>query len=116
VLPHLVRTHSVDSGFTWGMVQDTGLAGDFPSLILLPDGRLLLTHTQRRANGSAVLAHVSDDGGVTWRQVAFLREADDQAFYYPNTVVLPDKTLLTAVMTAGPDRIRFVEAVRWKVD
>ena len=114
-LPALYRTHSQDSGFTWSVPQPTGLAGDFPSVVRLPDGRLLLTHTQRHTDGSAVLAHTSADGGVTWTQAAVLREAADGAFYYPNTAILPDGALLTVYMASGPDKVRYVEGARWRL-
>lgn len=114
-LPRLYRTHSVDSGFTWSLPQDSGLQGDFPSMVALLDGRLLLTHTQRRRDGSSVLAHVSDDGGVAWRLRGAIRDSSDRLFYYPHTVVLPDRGMLTVCMTQQPDQVRVVEATRWEL-
>ena len=113
-LPRMMRTHSVDSGFTWSLPQDTGLLGDFPSLVSLPDGHLLLTYSQRRGDGAAVLAHLSDDGGLTWEAKETIRSASDSMFYYPTTVALPDGTLLTVCMTTPPGGVRVVEVVRWR--
>jgi hypothetical protein len=113
-LPSLVCTYSLDSGFTWSQPEETGLRGDFPSMANLPDGRLLLTLTQRCADGSAVLAHVSRDGGASWSAPHTVREATDHLFYYPNTAALPDGALLTVFTTGQPDLVRVVEAVRWE--
>jgi len=113
-LPRLVRAHSVDSGFTWSLPQDTGLGGDFPSLTTLPDGRLLLTYAQRHSDGSAVLVHLSEDGGVTWTPARAVRESGASLFYYPSSLVLADGALLTVCMTSQPGGVRVVEAVRWQ--
>ena len=114
-LPRLYHTRSVDSGFTWSEPQDSGLRGDFPSMIALPDGRLLLTLTQRGATGSALVAHVSEDGGNTWSSDIALLRSDDELLYYPNSVVLQDGCLLTAFMFGGPDQVRSVDLVRWRL-
>ena len=111
-LPQLVRTHSADSGFTRSLPQATGLQGDFPGLLALPDGRLLLTHTRRARDSAAVLAHLSGDGGLTWELAATIREESDSMFYYPATVALPDGTLLTVFMTTPPGGVRVVEVAR----
>ena len=115
VSPLMMRTHSTDSGFTWSVPQDTGLRGDFPSLTVLRDGRLLLTHAQQRTDGPAVLAHLSDDGGLTWELAETVRSASDSMFYYPTSIVLPDETLLTVCMTTPPGGVRVVEVVRWRL-
>ena len=115
-LPVLMRAHSTDSGFTWSVPQETGLLGDFPSVVGLPDGRMLLTHTQRRSESRVVLAHLSDDGGLSWELAETVRSDAESMFYYPSTVVLSDGALLTACMTTPPGGVRVVEVVRWKPD
>jgi hypothetical protein len=112
-LPPLYVTYSQDSGFTWSAPQPTGLDGDYPDLALLPDGSLLLTHTQRRSGASAVLAHVSADGGANWQPVGVIRQGEEYLFHYAHTVVLPDGIFLTVCMATPPDGVRVVEAVRW---
>lgn len=112
-LPRLMVTYSVDSGFTWSLPEDTGLRGDFPSLCVLPDGRLLLTHTRRLPEGSRVVGHVSGDGGAVWTAETDIATSPDHVFYYPNTVALADGVLVTAFMTGQPDLVRRVDVVRW---
>ncbi len=107
----LVRTYSQDSGFTWSAPQALGLEGDYPHLCLLADGRLLLTHCQRRGAGGAVLAQVSSDGGLTWRPVEALRQAADHAYHYPHTAEISDRNLLTAYMVTPPGKPRYIEVV-----
>jgi len=112
-LPSLYVTRSRDSGLSWCALLDAGLEGDFPALTALPSGDLLLTCTQRRADRSAVIAHVSADG-IAWGEPIVIREATDHLFYYPSTVQLPDAALLTTCMASPHDQVRFVEAVRWR--
>jgi hypothetical protein len=113
-LPSLYVVRSRDSGFSWSQPRDTGLEGDFPSLITLADGRLLLAYTQRQSRRSVIIAHVSDDG-VSWGPPMVVREAADHLFYYVNTVILPDSTLVSVYMVTPPDQVRIVEAVRWRL-
>jgi len=113
ILPLLYITYSQDSGFTWSAPQPTGLEGDYPSLTLLPSGRLLLTHTQRHAHSASVVAHLSADGGVTWRPAGVVREEERGLYHYAHTVVLPDGLLLTACMATPPDGVRVVQVIRW---
>jgi hypothetical protein len=111
-LPRLWCTHSVDSGFTWSLPQDTGLRGDFPSLLALPGGELLLTFTQRRPDGASVLAYRSPDG-VTWTPERVLCEATDDLFYYPQTIAVGDGSLVTSCMVSQPDQVRVVATLTW---
>lgn len=112
----LMRTYSQDSGFTWSEPQPIRLEGDYPHLRLLADGRLLLTHCQRRADGGAVVAHVSEDGGLAWRQVETLNQAAGCIYHYPHTAILPDGAALTAFMVTPPDGVRYVGIVRYQLD
>lgn len=111
-LPKLMRTHSVDSGFTWSVPQGTGLEGDYPSLRVLPDERLLLTYTERGPEGGSVCAQTSSDGGVTWQRVLLCNEPGCQ-YQYPQSVALGDGAMLTVCMTTPPDGVRMVQSVRW---
>ncbi len=112
-LPRLLITHSVDSGFTWSVPEDTGLRGDFPSMALLEDGCLLLTHTRRRPGDAAVVCRLSEDGGVTWSDERVVAHSTDGAFYYPNSMPLGDGRIATCVMAGAPNLVRSVELVRW---
>jgi hypothetical protein len=112
-LPRLMAVHSVDSGFTWSVPADTGLRGDFPSMIALADGRLLLTWVQRRNEGARLIVTLSDDGGATWTEAHPLAQSPDETFYYPNSLALGDGRMVTSVMTGQPDLVRRVDIVHW---
>lgn len=114
-LPRLMITHSVDSGFTWSVPEDTSLRGDFPSMALLEDGRLLLTYTRRRPGDAAVVCRLSDDGGVTWLNERVIAHSSDGAFYYPASVSLTNDRIATCVMAGAPHLVRSVELARWSL-
>jgi hypothetical protein len=92
--------------------QGTGLEGDYPSLRVLPDERLLLTYTERGPEGGSVCAQTSSDGGVTWQRVLLCNEPGCQ-YQYPQSVALGDGAMLTVCMTTPPDGVRMVQSVRW---
>jgi hypothetical protein len=88
---------SNDDGKSWRHLSrasdDLGIPGDLRSLA---DGRLLVTHGNRRKNQEGVDARVSDDEGRTWsppRRVADFVTYDGG---YPSSVQLPDGTVVTA--------------------
>jgi hypothetical protein len=88
---------SNDDGKSWHHLSrasdDLGIPGD---LRRLADGRLLVTHGNRRKGQEGVDARVSDDGGRTWsppRRVADFITYDGG---YPSSVQMPDGTVVTA--------------------
>jgi hypothetical protein len=90
---------SDDDALTWRFVSrpvpDTGRGGNPPAMILLPDGRLCLTHGCRGAP-YGIRARLSSDGGATWEpEVALRTDGGSPDLGYTRTVQRPDGTLVT---------------------
>lgn len=95
---------STDDGKSWRHLSrasdDLGIPGD---LRQLADGRLLVTHGNRRKGGEGVDARVSEDGGRTWsppRRVADFIGYDGG---YPSSVQRDDGMVVTAYYAKKTD-------------
>jgi sialidase-1 len=94
-LHETLQTESDDGGKTWTPLHSIGVWG-FPShLLLLKDGRLLMTYGHRRTPlGNQ--ARISNDHGKTWSApMVISSDATSGDLGYPSTVELNDGRLLT---------------------
>ena len=73
---YLHQSESPDGGLTWTAVHRTPIWGSPGHLLLLSDGRLLLTYGHRRAP-FGIRACLSQDGGQTWDYEGELLIRDD---------------------------------------
>ncbi len=91
-------TRSEDGGKTWEALRPSGLDGLPPHLLLLKDGRILLTYARRNAP-NRIEAVISEDGGKTFGAPItveeFAQHGYEGDFGYPATAELPDGTLVT---------------------
>jgi len=90
-----LQTSSDDGGKTWAVPHPIGVWGLPSHLVLLADGRLLMTYGHRR-QPFGNQARLSDDLGETWSDPIIL-SADGAGgdLGYPSTVQLADASLLT---------------------
>jgi Neuraminidase (sialidase) len=89
---------SDDGGHTWTAPRGVTNNGEHPGdLVLLPDGRLILTYGERN-RPFGVRALISPDGGQTWdkRNIIVLAwDAPNWDCGYPSSVLLDDGDILT---------------------
>ncbi len=95
-----VRMHeSLDDGRTWRDLGPVTESSELPgSLLLLRDGRILLSYGDRRAPLFGVQAVVSRDEGRTWdREHRFqvVGDAPNWDCGYPDSIQLPDGRIFT---------------------
>ncbi len=113
----ILWVESRDSGSSWTTPQTTGLAGQYSTLLVLPDGRLLLFYVVRDAE-SAIRIAVSVDHGRSWQPqadgllyqqgandllavrredfAAYLQSMGRWTFGWPSAVRLPSGEILVA--------------------
>ncbi|MBW3595908.1 MAG: glycoside hydrolase [Planctomycetes bacterium] len=112
-----LQCESEDGGSAWTTPHSIGVWGLPSHLLLLRDGRLLMTYGHRRAPlGNQ--ARVSDDAGQTWSEPILISQdgvAGDLG--YPSTVELDDGALLTVWyenMSGSPNAV--LRQARWSLD
>ena len=98
--PNAVSIHqSVDEGRTWRNLGVATESGELPgSLLLLKDGRILLSYGDRRAPFFGVQAVLSRDEGQTWdrdSRFQLVWDAPNWDCGYPTSIQLPDGRILT---------------------
>ena len=103
------RTNWVNTG-----KAAVGIGGGPPSLVQLPDGRVVLTYGFR-VKPHGVRARISPDGGFTWGSEIVLRDDGYSGdLGYARSVVRPDGRVLTVYYFNGPrDEDRPIEATLW---
>ena len=133
VFRHIVLGESLDSGRSWQGLRPVLDADGAPllahgecngELLELRDGRLLLVHQTRYADGpdaargllrgrSTLSARVSGDNGDTWAPICYRLLF---GFGYPGSLGLPDGTVVTVVGAClGDDGDpRRAAVVRWR--
>lgn len=90
-----LQSESTDGGKTWSEPHSIGVWGLPSHLLMLKDGRLLMTYGYRR-KPFGNQARVSTDNGKTWGDAITLSEDGlGGDLGYPSTVELADGTLLT---------------------
>ncbi len=96
---HTALAESADGGATWTAPQQvTGANEHPPDLLLLADGRVLLTYGRRLAP-CGVRGMVSHDQGRSWRtdeKLVLVADSVTRDCGYPSSVQLADGSILTA--------------------
>ena len=111
----IYMTRSTDGGNTWSVPTPTGIDGAPPHLLVLSDGRLLMSYG-RRNHPCGSRAVISEDGGVTFGEEYILSEGNSWDLGYPSTVELDDGTLVTVHYQAyGDDNKTSILYTKWKL-
>ena len=107
-------TRSTDGGKTWSVPTSTGIAGSPPHLLVLSDGRLLMSYGRREAPfGSRAV--ISEDGGYTFGEEYIISEGPNWDLGYPSTVELDDGTLVTVhYQMYGDDDKTSILYTKWR--
>ena len=131
---HVVLGQSPDGGITWERLRPVLDAGGTPlmahgecngELLQVPDGRLVLVHQTRYAEGperargyyrgrSQLCARVSEDGGETWLPPRYRLLF---GFGYSSSLALDDGTIVTASGASLGDNgdPRRAAVIRWRL-
>lgn len=120
-----LQSESTDGGKTWTTPHPIGVWGLPSHLLLLQDGRLLMTYGYRRApRGNH--ARISTDEGRTWSEPIVLSDDGTGDLGYPTTVELPGGELLTVWYEAKrsgetavklpPPPLSVLRQARWKLE
>ncbi|MBM4045798.1 MAG: exo-alpha-sialidase [Planctomycetes bacterium] len=115
----LFQCESVDGGRTWSAPVNTGIWGYPCHLLQLQSGQILCAYGYRR-RPMGVRAVVSRDEGKTWdAKNTFVLRADGAGnssdLGYPQSVQLPDRTIVTAYYMNCKDNITHVAVTRWRL-
>jgi len=107
---------STDGGRTWSEPQHTGiLSGACPRLLPLSDGRLLLTFG-RRFKPCGIRAMISNDGGATWGDTAWLlRETRSGNQGYTSSVELGGGRMLTVSYAENAQGVTGIVGTFWRL-
>ncbi len=99
----LFEYESRDNGHTWKKLGPVTEKQGYPAnAIVLTDGRILLTYSNRTSGDPRIEAKISADGGRTWSPAIRVAEVSPdpkrglEDMGYPSTVQLADGTLVTA--------------------
>jgi len=110
---------SEDDGKMWRSLGPVTEASEHPGdLLVLKDGRIVLSYGNRNAGQFGVYAKISNDQGVSWSKPFKLADTLVGDSGYPGTVELEDGRLLTVYYAKGtpdfPDRYQ-MGAVQWSI-
>ncbi len=107
---------SFDGGRTWSRPSDTAiLSGACPRLLKVSDGRLVLTFGRRQAP-FAIRAMLSDDGGRTWGETAWvLREMPNGDQGYTSSLQLPDGRMFTVSYGQNAAGVTGIVGTWWRL-
>jgi sialidase-1 len=111
-----LQSESTDGGRSWSEPRNIGVWGSPSHLLLLSDGRLLMTYGHRR-KPYGVQVRVSSDEGRTWSEPMILSD-DGKGFDlgYPSTVQLSDDSLVTVWYEKFADNPRAqLRQARWRI-
>jgi hypothetical protein len=108
---------SEDGGATWSDPRPTEILGKPPHLLVLQDGRLLVTYGYRHPPFGQ-RACFSLDGGTTWdyeHEIVLRDDAPNADLGYPATVELADGTLATVYYQIDrPGELTSLWLTRWR--
>jgi hypothetical protein len=110
---------SNDNGESWSLLNQaaTDIGGNPPSMVRMPDGRLLMTYGYRK-EPYGIRARYSTDEGLTWSEPIILRQdGGGRDLGYTRTVLRPDGKLVTVYYyntDAASDR--FIGATIWDLN
>lgn len=115
---HLDLFSSDDHGATWTSRRPVTTRSQHPAdLMVLSDGRVLLTYGNRVSGRFGVEARISADEGATWSDpISLVGDLTSGDCGYPASVELPNGEILTAYYAAGvaSHRRYHVGVVQWK--
>jgi Domain of unknown function (DUF1929)/Galactose oxidase, central domain len=97
----------------WTVLPNMAYARWYPTLTMLPDGRLIVTSGETDCDGCDVrIQETYNTSTKTWSQ---LRGAAFSFPYYPHVYVLPDGRILVAATTEDPivSRVLDMRALTW---
>jgi hypothetical protein len=108
---------SNDNGESWSFVNQATLetGGNPPSMLLLPDGRVVVTYGYRK-EPYGIRARFSKDHGLTWSAEETILRSDGggRDLGYPRTVLRPDGKLVSVYyFNDAADRERYIGATIW---
>ena len=110
----IYMTYSYDGGKTFTTPTPTGINGTPPHLLLLKDGRLLMSYG-RREEPCGSRARISEDGGVTFGEEYILSDSPYYDIGYPSTVELDNGDLVTVhYQIYGDDDKASVLYTKWR--
>lgn len=112
-----LQTRSTDGGLTWSEPRAIGVWGLPSHLLVLRDGRLLMSYGYRR-KPFGNQARVSSDNGKTWSEpIPISEDGAGGDLGYPSTVELDDGTLVTVWYEKLPGNpMAQLRQARWKLD
>ncbi len=120
---------SDDDGANWHYVStavsETGIAGNPPAMLKLPDNRIALMYGYRSYNSfnsyfndpqSGIHCVISEDEGETWNKKVTLREdAGNQDIGYPRAIVRKDGQIVVVYYyNDSTEGERYIAATIWK--
>ncbi len=107
---------SADGGKTWSAPLSLGTNASPPHLLVLKDGRVLITYG-RRCAPYGIVAQISDDNGATWGEELYLSHADCGDLGYPASAQLDDGSIVTVYYQRCPGDIdTSIMYTKWTVD
>ena len=99
---HMDIYRSTDNGTTWEQFAATTGSQHPGHFLRLNDGRLLLTHGDRRAGLEGVGVRLSSDPANTWPEFSIpIARALNTDCGYPSSVQFPDGRVMTAFYAKG---------------
>ena len=108
------QNESLDNGKTWSTPKPTHVrSGACPRLLMLQDGRLLLTYG-RRAEPYGIYASISEDNGKTWSATSWLlRKTPDADQGYTSSLELDDGRIFTTSYAKNAKGITGITGTFW---
>jgi len=113
----LHQTSSEDDGATWTAPEPLPITGYPAQLLMLADGRILMTYGWRYPD-FGVRAVLSDDEGRSWdteRTIRVRGGLSNKNVGYPATVPTRDGSLLTVYYGEDTDGVTCIMTTRWRI-
>lgn len=112
----IMLSRSIDGGKTFSAFEETGICGAPPHLLVLKDGRTVMTYG-RRTEPFGIRAKVSRDRGLSWGEELTLRnDGTDWDLGYPASVELKNGNILTVYYIKRPgEKLPEIQYTVWKI-